>query len=101
MDTQLQRIEIERAVLRNDHLTVEHTTRRQLLQQRLVQFREIAVERLLIATLNHHLVTIAKNQRSKSIPLGLKNPLAHTRQFTNAFREHRKNRRVYRKLHNL
>src|ERR1700752_4573942 len=99
MNTQLQRIEIERAILRNHNLPIEHTSCRQLLQQRLDQLREVTIERLFIATLNHHFHTVAKYQRSKSIPLGLKNPLARTRQFTNALREHRQNRRVHRKLH--
>src|ERR1041384_881338 len=99
MYPQLQRIKIERAILRNDDFTVEHTACGKLLQKRFDQFREITVERFLIATLDHYFLTVAKDQRSKTIPLGFKNPLARTRQITNALREHRKNRRVYRKLH--
>src|SRR4051794_22435169 len=101
MKTQLQRVEIECALLRDHDFAIEHATRRQLLQQRLDQFGEIAVQRFLVAALYKHFFTVAKDERAKAVPFGFEDPRACFRQFADAFGKHRKNRRVYWELYNL
>ena len=71
MQPQLQRVEVE-AVRRRDHdLAVDHAARRQPLEQRLVQLREIAVERPQVAALDEDVGAAAKDDGAKAVPLRL------------------------------
>src|SRR4030095_6022657 len=101
MNTQLKRVKVECAVLRNHDFAVEHTTRRQLLQQRIDQFWKVSIERLLVTTLNHDFFAIAKNERAKSIPFRFEDPISGPGQIADSFREHWQDRRVNWELHNL
>src|SRR5215213_1295820 len=100
MKSQLERIEIKRALLCNHEFAVKHTLSRKLLQQRIDQLRKITIERFFVATLNHDFFAVAKNQRTKSIPFRLKDPIAGGRQLIYALGEHRENRRIHGKFHN-
>src|SRR5690606_2241050 len=71
MQAQLQRVEVE-AVRSGDHdLAVEHGAFGQSLEKQRVQLREVAVERLLVTTLNEHVVVAAEDERAEAVPLGL------------------------------
>ena len=74
MQPELERHEIESAFARDHDLAVEHTSLRQLRLERFDQLREIAVERLLVAALDEHLVAVAEDERAKAVPLGLEDP---------------------------
>ena len=63
------------------------------------QLGEIAVQRLLVAALDQDLVSVAKDERAKSIPLRFENPFIARRQFTSSLGEHRQDRWVYWKIH--
>ena len=99
MNAELQRIEIEPAVLGDDDFAIEHAAGRQLRPQRLEQFGEIAIQRLLIAALDQDFVAVAEDQRAKPIPLRFENPCSGGGQFVDSLGEHRQDRRVYRKVH--
>src|SRR5688572_24969588 len=43
MKTKLQRVKIQRAVLCNNDFSIEHTSHWQMLEQRIDQFREVAI----------------------------------------------------------
>src|SRR5271168_5054648 len=99
MQTQLQSIKIKPIILNDDYLSIEHTTCGQCSAQRLQQFRKVTIEWFFVAALDENLISIAKHQRAKTIPLGLENPIALGGQFVDSFREHRQDRRIYWKVH--
>src|SRR5215203_4011968 len=100
MKTQLERVEIECTFLSDHDLAIEHTTSRQLLQYGINQFREITVQRLLVAAFNEDFFSIAKDKRAKAAPFGFEDPSACFGEFADAFCKHRENRRVNREFHN-
>ena len=83
----------------DDHLSIEHTPRGQRSAQWFEQLRKVTVEWFSVAALDENLISIAKHQRAKTIPLGLENPIAFGGQFVYPFREHRQDRRIYWKVH--
>src|ERR1051325_797860 len=101
MNTKLQGVEIERAVLRYYHFAVEHAASWQLLQNGIDQFGEVAVEWLFVTTLDHHFFAVTKDQCAKAVPLRFENPFAGSGQLVHTFGEHRQNRRGYGDLHLL
>ena len=74
MHAKLQGIEIEAMAGGNHNLPIEDAARRQLREQVLDQFGEIAVQRLLVAALDQHFVVVAEDQRAESVPLRLEDP---------------------------
>src|SRR5678815_2536423 len=99
MNAKLQSVEIQRAVLCDHNFTIKHTSLRKLLFQRLNQFREVSIQWLSVATLNQNLVSITKDQRSKTVPFWLEKPRTILWQFTHSFGEHRKYWRINRQVH--
>src|SRR5581483_4699192 len=99
MNPLLQRVELERAVLYDDDLAVEHAARRQLRAQRVDQLGKVAVERFLVAALNQNFVAVAKHQCAKPVPLRLEDPAVARGQFGETLGEHRQDRRVHGKAH--
>src|SRR5262245_36350594 len=99
MNAELERLEVEPAILCDDELPVEHRTARQLRLERLEQLGKVAVQRFLITALDQDLLAIAEDQRAKSIPLRLEDPAFTGRQLANSLGEHRQDRRVYGKAH--
>ena len=65
------------------------------------QFGEIAVQRFFVAALDQDLVAVAKDQRTKPVPLWFENPCSPRRYFGNSLGEHRQDRRINRKIHAL
>ena len=76
MDAELKGIEVERAALDDDDLTVKYALSRQLRFYGIEQLREVTVQRFLFAALEEYLVAVAKDQRAKSVPLRLEYPVA-------------------------
>ncbi len=72
MKAQLQRFEVERVILGDDDFAVEHAARGQLRAQRLEQFGEVAVERLVIAALDQDLVAVAEDQARGTHPISVR-----------------------------
>jgi hypothetical protein len=98
MNTELQGVEIETVLRRDNNFAVEGAARGQSRSQRIQKLGEIAIQRFRVAALQQYLIAIAKNKRAKTVPLRLVNPRSLDRQFTHSFSEHRQDRRVYRKL---
>ena len=71
MKPELQGVEIESPRRRDHDLTVYDAALGQLLQQRLVQLREIAVERPQVAALDVQVGAATIDDRAESVPLGL------------------------------
>jgi hypothetical protein len=101
MQAKLQRVEVKSIVLDDDDLPIQHAARRQDRTQRIQELREIAVERLFVATLDQDLIPIAKHQRPKAVPFGLENPIPGGRQFTHALGQHGQERGIDGKVHRL
>ena len=79
---------------RGDHdLAVEHAACRQAREQRVVQFREIAVERPRIAALDEELAAAAEDQSAEAVPFRLEQVVVPVRQLLGELREHRLDRR--------
>ena len=78
----------------DDHLYIEHTTCGQRSAQWFQQLRKVTIEWFSVAALDENLISIAKHQRAKTIPLGLEDPIALGGQFVYSFREHRQDRRI-------
>ena len=68
---ELQRIEIQPVAGGDDDLAVDHAVLRQALEQRVVQFREVAVERPRVAALDIHIARAAEHDGPKAVPLRL------------------------------
>src|SRR6516165_8810817 len=101
MNAELKRVEVQCATARQDDLTIEYASRGQLRSDWPQQFGEIPVQRFFIAALDQDLASVAKNQRTKSIPLRLEDPLSCAGQLFDTFGEHRQDWRIYRKIHIL
>ena len=71
MLAQLQRVEVETALVRDDELTVEHDPIGQLLEQAVAQLGEVAQQRLLVARLQVELVAVAEHDAAEAVPLRL------------------------------
>src|SRR5262245_44327195 len=99
MQSHLQRLEIQRAVLHDHQLAVEHAALRKLRLDRRDQLREVTVEWFLVAALDEHFVAVAKDERAESVPLGLEDPSFTGRQLANSVGEHRQHWRINRKIH--
>ena len=86
-----QRVEVEPALARDHHLTVQHEARVRLRQgsQRLLQLGEVAVQRLEVARLDVDLLTVAIHQGPEPIPLGLEDPPRCGRDLGGRLGEHR------------
>ena len=99
MKPKLKCVEVEPAVADDHDLTIEHTPTRQLLLQWRGELGKVAIERSLIAALNQKLVSVAKHERAKAIPLRLVDPSVAGRQLVDTLRQHRKNWRTDRQVH--
>src|SRR5262245_32341270 len=99
MEPELKAVEVERAVSRDNDFAVEHAALGQLFQERAGQFREVAVQRLLLAALYEDFAGLAEDQRAESIPFGFEDPVAFGGEGIHAFREHWKDGRVDGKVH--
>ena len=85
-----------------DHdLAVEHAALGQLRPERLEQLGEVTVERLFVAALDEDLVAVAEDERAKAVPLGLEDPAFAGGQLVDAFGEHRQDRWIDRKMHEV
>ena len=74
MDAQCQRVKVQTAIARDDDLTVEDASLRELLEQSFAQLREVAIQRLAVTALDQQLVSVAKDHGAKSIPFRLEDP---------------------------
>src|SRR3984885_9719707 len=101
MEAKLERVEVEPVLVGDDDFAIERAAGRQLRQQGIDHFREVSIERFLVAALNQDLVSVSKDQHPKAIPFRLEDPCAAVRQFSNSLGEHRQDRRIYRELHPL
>ena len=81
------------------HLAVDDAPVRQRGLQRRRELREVAVHRLLVAALQQDLLPVAKNQRSKPVPLGLELPSLAVRQGLRAAGQHGREGRSERQSH--
>src|SRR5690349_14875565 len=99
MQSKLQRVEVQHAVVCDNDLAVEHAASRQLLQQRIDQLRKVTVQWFAVAALNKNLLAVTKDQRAKAIPFWFEDPFAGLGQFGNTLCQHRQHRRVHGQLH--
>src|SRR5258708_6885368 len=99
MDPLEQRLELERAVLSDDDLAVEHAPLGQLLAKRRRELRKVPLQRLEIAALDLHVVPVAKDERTKTVPFRLEDEVRAFRDLVHELREHRRNRGLERQLH--
>ena len=86
MLTQLQRVEVETPLVRDDELAVEHDAVRQLFEQRLAQLGEVAQQRLLVARLEIELVAVAEHDAAEPVPLRFVDHVARGRHLASAWR---------------
>src|SRR5437899_12197068 len=101
MQSELKGLEVEAAVAGDDDPAIEDAPLGKLSLQNRDELREVPVERLLIATLDEELFDVAKDQRTKAVPLGLENPIVAGRQLGDAIGQHRKYGWIYGKVHEL
>ena len=95
VDAELQRLELQ-AVGAGDHqLAVNDAALRELLQQRLDQLGEVAVQRFQVAALQQQIGAVAEHQGTKAVPLGLEQPVLAGRQRGDALGQHRPQRRCH------
>ena len=103
MQPQLQRLEVEPTVLLDDDLAVDDASRRECLLCGLDDVREVARQRPFVARPKLDLVTVAKDDAAKAIPLRfVEHPTRHVVRLwhlLDRFREHRLDRRHDRQLH--
>ena len=93
MEPHLQCVEVEAPRSRDHDLAVDHAAFGQLLEQRLVQLGEIAVQWLQVAALDVHVRGAAKHDGAKPVPLGLEQEAPGGGQRFLQLGEHRLDRR--------
>src|SRR6476646_785675 len=69
MKPELQGVEVEPLRSGDDDLAVEHGSRRQLIQEDLVELGKVTIEWSQIAALDEDVVLGAKHNRAESVPL--------------------------------
>ena len=89
MESELQEIEIEPVRRDDDDLAIHDAIWREPADQRIVQFRKVAVERPRVATLDVHFGCATIHDRPESIPLGLEEKLSAGREGLRQSGEHR------------
>jgi hypothetical protein len=99
MEAKLERLEVETSVAHDDDLSVQHAALRELCLQRIDELGEVALERLLVATLDEDLIAVTEDQRTEPVPLGLEDPPGADGKLGDALGEHREDRGIERKLH--
>ena len=99
MDAELECVEIQSTVRRDHDFAVKNATRGQLPPQGFHQLRKVSVQRFLVAALNQNFFSVAKDQRAKSIPLRLKQPIFSRGNLIHPFGKHRQKRRLHWKMH--
>src|SRR5258708_37840984 len=99
MNAQLQRIENETSIARNDEFSIEYTFCRKLLSKRIEHFGEVAVQHFFFAALDEDLIAVAKDENTEAIPLWLVEPFSTRRHLVDALSEHGQNGRVDSKVH--
>lgn len=99
VDAELEGIEVEAPLPRDDQFAVEHAARRKLSAQRFEHLGEVAIEGLLFPALHEYFVAVAKYQNAKTIPLGLEDPVAVLGHSINSLGEHGKERRLDGQVH--
>jgi hypothetical protein len=94
MDAELEGVEIEMAVVRDDEFAVENALARKLGAQRFQELREITVEGFLVAALDEDFVAVFEDQSAEAIPLGLEEPVTGGGDLIDAFGEHGEDGRI-------
>ena len=82
-------------------ISPSRTQRRAMPPQWLDSSGKVTVEWLFIPALDEDLIAVAKHQRAKSIPLGLKNPIFPWGQFIDTLGQHGQERGIHGKIHFL
>src|SRR5439155_13902107 len=94
MLAQLQSVEVEASLVRNDELTVEDDALGKLREQRLAQLGEVAEEGPLVAALKIEIVAVAEHEAAEAVPLRLvQHVVTVGREVARELGEHRLERR--------
>src|SRR3954467_7351345 len=101
MKPKLQGFEIEAVLSRDDDFAVEYTALRQLRLYGIEKFGEVAVQWFLLPAVNEDVGAIAEYECAKAVPFGFKDPGCAGRQLVDSLGEHRGDRRIYSKLHQI
>lgn len=99
MNAQLQGIEVEAPVLRDDEFAVENAAGGQLRAKGVEEFGEIAIQGLLIAALEEDFAAVFEDEGAEAIPLRLEDPGAGGGDVVDAFGEHGQDGRIDGKVH--
>ena len=102
VDAEQEGVEVEPAVgPRDDHLAVEHEARVRAADraQRLLELREVSIERLQVPGLDVDLAAVAEDERAKAVPLRLVDPALAVRDRGGRLGQHRLDGRLDRVRH--
>src|SRR5438046_10640010 len=97
MQAELQRLEVEPTVGRDDELAIDNAAFGQARAKDGLELGKVPIERLQVTALGVEPVAIAKHDRAKAIPLRFEKPPVTRRQVRRELREHRLDRRLDRK----
>src|SRR5438105_6262500 len=91
MDPQQQRVEVQAAVPRDHDFAIQHEARPRLGErpERLLELREVAVERLEVARLDVDVWPVAIDQRPEAVPLGFEDQAGRRWDIRSGLGEHR------------
>src|SRR6187551_1830990 len=92
MQAQLQEIEVEALVGSDDDLAIDDTARRQPLEQCLMQFWKIAIERLQVAALYVNGIVAAENDGPEPVPFRFEEKSVSGGDLVGELRQHRLDR---------
>src|SRR5688572_1819019 len=99
MESELERLELEPLLARDDNLAAQYAALPELRLQGIDYLREITIERLPVAALDENLVTVAEDEGAKAVPLRLEYPSFTGWQLTNSLCEHWEDRRIDSEVH--
>src|SRR5688500_19436395 len=89
MQAKLQGVEVQSASRGDDDYPVEHAVRGQALEQRVVQLREVAVERPQVAALDVDVAGAAEHEGAEAVPFRLEQEIVSAGQHVGELGEHR------------
>ncbi len=96
-----QGIEIEPRRSGDDDLSIDDTAVRQVFEQRAAQLGEVTVQRLFVATAEHDIAPVSKDDATEPVPLGLVGEPFLLGKLTDQLGQHGGHRRCHGKCHRL
>src|ERR687892_1909054 len=99
MEAELQGLEVEAGLTGDHQLSIDHRSRRELLQDRGFELGKVSIQGFEVATLQEPFPAVPKEQHTESVPFRLVEPAVTLGQSLDELGQHGANRWLKRQVH--